>query len=48
MTAGLTAFVSLIYVAIAVGHVRDGQPGLALAFASYAAANVGLIMAARG
>ena len=48
MSMLLTGFVSVIYVGIALAHVSDARYGLGLAFASYALANVGLIMAEAG
>ncbi len=48
MTAWLTAGVGLVYLAVAAGHYAEGRAGLALAFAGYAVANVGLIMAEGG
>ena len=44
----LTAFVGVLYLATAGFHVRGQRYGLALAFAAYALANVGLILAERG
>ena len=47
MSAALIGFVGLIYAAIAVSELYSGNHGLALVFASYAMANVGLIMVAQ-
>lgn len=47
MSEWLLAVVGVCYVGTAVDLWLRGQPGLALAFASYAAGNVGLILAAR-
>jgi hypothetical protein len=44
MSAALIAFVGVIYLAIALSELWTGNYGLALVFASYAMANVGLIM----
>lgn len=46
MSASLIAIVTVIYIAVAANEVRAGNLGLAIAFAGYAAANVGLIMIA--
>lgn len=40
------AVTGLLYVGASVAYGHAGQPGLALAYAAYAAANVGLIWAA--
>lgn len=42
----LMAIVSLIYLGVAVSMLTTGQYGMALTFAAYAVANVGLIWAA--
>ena len=42
----LPALTGFAYVLAAVGYWRQGQRGLAVAYAGYAAANVGLVMAA--
>ena len=42
----LMGVVSLIYLGVAVNMIGNGQYGMALTFAAYAVANVGLIMAA--
>jgi hypothetical protein len=47
MSAALIAAVGIVYAVIAADLYRSGQPGLALAFAGYALANVGLWMEAR-
>lgn len=47
LSQGLTAFVGVLYLAIAAAHAAGGRFGLALAFAGYALANVGLIYAER-
>jgi hypothetical protein len=41
MSAGLLIFVAAIYCWVAVGFVRAGSPGMALAFAAYAISNLG-------
>lgn len=44
MSGTLIGVVTLIYVAVAIALLlRDGRPGMALAFAGYALANIGLI-----
>jgi hypothetical protein len=47
MSAALIAAVGVVYAVIATDLYRSGQPGLALAFAGYALANVGLWMEAK-
>ena len=42
----MPAITGLLYVVAALGYWRQGQPGLALAYAAYALANVGLIWTA--
>jgi len=37
----------LLYVSVAARYGMAGNPGMALAFAAYAVANVGFIIAAR-
>jgi hypothetical protein len=41
MGAPLLLFTAGVYVMVAWEYAAKGQPGMALAFASYAAANVG-------
>lgn len=41
----LVAITTLIYAGTAIAHWFDEQPGLSIAFAGYALANVGLIIA---
>jgi hypothetical protein len=48
LTAWLTAGVGVVYLVAAVGHFANDRVGLAVAFAAYALANVGLIMAEKG
>lgn len=43
--AALVAIVTVLYVGAAIAYWREGNPGMALAFACYAGANVGLIIA---
>jgi len=43
MSVSLIAVVTLIYAGVAISLFFDGKPGMALAFAGYAVANVGLI-----
>lgn len=45
MSEWLLAATGIAYLATAVDLYLRGQPGLALTFAGYAIANVGLIMA---
>ena len=45
MNAGLLALVACIYLGVAVAYVRDGDKGMAIAFAAYAVSNVGFIIA---
>ena len=47
MSAALIAAVGVVYFVIAIDLYRSGQTGLALAFAGYALANVGLYLEAR-
>lgn len=47
MAPWLILAVGVVYLAIAADLVMAGKMGLALAFAGYAASNVGLWMAAR-
>lgn len=47
MAPWLILAVGVVYLAIAADLVWTGQAGLALAFAGYSAANVGLYLAAR-
>lgn len=42
----MPALTGLAYVVASVGYWRQGERGLAVAYAGYAAANVGLIWAA--
>jgi hypothetical protein len=44
MSIALIGFVGAVYLIIAISELSDGNHGLALVFASYAMANVGLIM----
>lgn len=43
MSGPLLAFVTLIYIGVAVGYWMDGRNGMAVVFAGYALANLGLI-----
>ena len=43
MSAGLMGIVGLIYVGVTIALIFEGRPGMALAFAGYAIAQVGLI-----
>ena len=40
----LLAIVALIYASVAVNYLIDGRPGMALAFAAYAIANIGFAL----
>lgn len=44
MNAWLLALVCGIYVSVAIGYAFEGRKGMALAFVSYAFANVGFIL----
>jgi hypothetical protein len=46
VSAWLIAVTGLIYVAVAIDLAFAGKTGLAITYAAYAAANVGLYMAA--
>ena len=48
MSDRLVAVVMFLYLLIAIGYGREAKWGLALAFAAYGIANVGLILASRG
>ena len=48
MSDRLVALVMVLYLLIAIGYVRESKWGLAVAFAAYGVANVGLIMVSRG
>ncbi len=45
MSAPLLALCAFIYVGVAVSYARSGQWGMCIAFAAYALANVGFILA---
>lgn len=47
MSTPLIAITGLIYLGVAVDQWLKGSPGMALTFAAYALANVGLIIAAK-
>ena len=47
MSAALIAAVGVVYAVIAADLYRSGQPGLALAFAGYSLAYVGLWIMAK-
>lgn len=47
MTSALVLGVGGVYVLIGVGYLRDGHPGLGMAFLAYAAANLGLFIEGR-
>jgi hypothetical protein len=44
----LPAVVSLLYTATAIAFIAKGKPAWAVVYLSYAAANIGLILAAKG
>ena len=48
MSDWLVAFVMVLYFLISIGYMRESKWGLAVAFAAYGVANVGLIMVSRG
>jgi hypothetical protein len=41
MSAGLLLLVAAVYVWVAIGFLRHGRPGMALAFVAYAISNLG-------
>ena len=45
MSSTLLAIVAVIYLGVAVGYARAGNPGMAGAFMAYALANLGFIWA---
>lgn len=45
MSAGLIALVTVIYIGVAVSELLRGNTGMCIAFAGYAFANIGLIIA---
>lgn len=47
MSAALIAAVGVVYAVIAADLYLAGKPGLALAFAGYAIANIGLFLEAK-
>jgi hypothetical protein len=47
MSAGLIAFVGLIYAGIAVNEFVNGRVPMSVVYAGYALANVGLFQLAR-
>jgi hypothetical protein len=42
----LIAIVTLIYVGVAISFWLEGRPGMAITFAGYSLANIGLILEA--
>ena len=44
-SVGLTLVTTLLYAATSAAHLYGGRRGMAIAFAAYALANVGLIVA---
>ncbi len=47
MSSPLILFVGGIYLLVAADQLRNGEPGMAIAWFGYAVANVGLAMHAR-
>lgn len=47
MSATLILGVGAVYLFVALDQLRQGSPGMALAWAGYAVANVGLAMVAK-
>jgi hypothetical protein len=47
MSAPLILIVGAVYLVVAADQYRQGNPGMALAWAGYALANVGLAMASK-
>lgn len=47
MSSPLILAVGVVYLVVACDQWRQGSPGMALAWAGYALANVGLAMAAK-
>jgi len=45
LTVILPAIVAIIYVTVGIGHIISGNKGMALTWAAYALANIGLIWA---
>lgn len=48
MTLWLTGAVTCAYVLVAGGHAYQGRWGVAVVFAGYSLANIGLMLAERG
>lgn len=47
MTTNMILFVTFIYAATAVSFFIDKNPGMALCFAGYCVANIGIVWATR-
>lgn len=47
MSGWLIGLVTIIYVGVAISFWKEGNPGMAITFAGYSVANIGLILAAR-
>ena len=47
MSSPLILIVGVVYLVVAADQYRQGNPGMAIAWAGYALANVGLAMAAK-
>jgi len=45
MSATLIGFVTLIYLGVAISEFINGRHGMAICFAGYSVANIGLVMA---
>ena len=48
MSDRIVALVTVLYLLTSFGYFREAKWGLAVAFAAYGLANVGLILASRG
>lgn len=48
MSEWLICLVTIAYLAVAAEYGLSGKAGLAVTFAAYAVANIGLLLAARG
>jgi hypothetical protein len=47
MSSSLILIVGVVYLVVAADQAAKGNPGMAIAWAGYALANVGLAMAAK-
>jgi len=48
MSGTLIAVVTIIYLGVALSFYLEGKVGMAITFAGYSVANVGLILASKG